>query len=70
MQSYAPRQLPTVFGQQEAAVRWSIVARKPCKLFFKILKAEIDAERLRVLQEKFSCLGDLRRRLRLYKCKP
>lgn len=69
MQSYASRQLPVVFRQQKAAIRWGIVARKPGKLLLKILKAQIDAERSRVLQEKFARLGDLRGRLRLHQCK-
>ena len=39
------------------------------KLPLKILEAEIDPERLRILQEELSCLGDLRGRLRLRECK-
>ena len=39
------------------------------KLTLKILEAEIDPERLRVLQEELSCLGDLGGRLRLRKRK-
>jgi len=69
MQSYAARQLPFVFRQQETAVGWGIVAGKPRKLLLKVLEAEVDAERLRVLQEKFPRLGDLRGRLDLRKCK-
>lgn len=42
------------------------MSRKPGKLLLKILKAEVHAERMRVLQKKFSCLRDLRGRLRLH----
>jgi hypothetical protein len=69
MQGYASRQLPFVFRQQQTAVGRGIEARKPGKFFLKILEAEVHAERLRVLQEKFPCLGDLRGRLRLHKYK-
>jgi hypothetical protein len=45
------------------------MARKFCKLLLKVLKAELHAERLLVLQEKFPHLGNLRRRFRLHKYK-
>ena len=44
------------------------MTRKPGKLFLEILEAKVHAERLRVLQEKFTRLCDLRRRHRLHKC--
>ena len=65
MQSHASRQLPVVFRQQKAALRWGVVAGEPRKLWLEILKAEIDAERLGILQEQFARLRDLRGRLPL-----
>ena len=45
------------------------MARKPGELLLEILEAEIDAERLCVLQEKFPSLRDLRGRLCLNQAK-
>ena len=69
MQSYAPRQLSVVFRQKKAAIRCGIVARKPSQFLLEVLKAEIDAERLRILQKQFADLCDLRSRFRLPECK-
>jgi hypothetical protein len=69
MQGYASGQLPVVFRQEKASWRGSIGTREAGKFLLKILKTEVDAERLRVLQEKFPYLGDLRGRLRLRESK-
>jgi hypothetical protein len=65
----ASRRLYFIFRQQQAAVGWRVMARKFCKLLLKVLKAELHAQRLLVLQEKFPHLGNLRRRFRLHKYK-
>jgi len=70
MQGYTSRQLPLIFRQQQTSVGWGVVAGKLRKLLLKILEAKIHAERLRVLQEKLSRLGELRGRLRLHQRKP
>jgi hypothetical protein len=69
MQGYASGQLAIVFCEEKAAGRRSIGTRKAGKFLLKILETEVDAERLRVLQEKFPRLGDLRGRLHLGKRK-
>ena len=69
MQGYASRQLPFILRQQETSVGWGVVAGKLSQLLRKILEAQVYAERLLVLAEKFARLGDLRGRLRLHQCK-
>jgi hypothetical protein len=69
VQSDTPCQLAFIFRQQEPPIRWGVVARKLRQFLLKTLKAEIDAERLRILQKEFTRLGDLRGRLRLRKRK-
>ena len=68
MEGDASCQLPFVLRQQEPAVGWGIMARKPRKFFLEILEAKIDPERLRVFQKKFARLCNVRGRLRLHQC--
>jgi len=69
MQSNASRQMSFVFRQQQTASRRRIVAGKFRELHFEILEAEVDAERLRVLQKELAHLCNLRGSLRLRKYK-
>ena len=65
VQSDAARELAFVFGEQQAAFGWSIVAGEFGEFLVEVLEAEAEAEGLRVFEEEFAGLGDLGRGFRL-----
>ncbi|SPF47026.1 hypothetical protein SBA1_700019 [Candidatus Sulfotelmatobacter kueseliae] len=68
MKRDATRELPFVFGQQQAAFGRTVVARQASEFLLKILEAQTEAQRLRVFEEEFKGLGDLRSRFGLSNC--
>ena len=65
MQRDATRALISILCQQQPALRRGIISRKPSELFVEALKAETKAERLSILEEELTCLGNLGRRISL-----
>jgi hypothetical protein len=59
VQGNAARELVFVVCQQKAALGRSIVAGETGEFFVEVLKAEAEAEGLRVLEEKIAGLRDL-----------
>jgi hypothetical protein len=51
MERNAAGELAFIFHQQQAALRRSVVTRKSGKFLVEVLKAEAEAQGLRVLQE-------------------
>ncbi len=60
-----PASWPSIFGQQKAAFWRGVVAGEAGEFFVEVLKAEAEAEGLRVFEEEFAGLGDLGRRIQL-----
>ena len=65
VQGDAACELPFVRCQQKAAFGRSVVAGKAGEFLVEVLKAEAEAEGLRVFEEEFAGLGDLGRRFGL-----
>jgi hypothetical protein len=51
MECDAGRELASVFREQQAAFRWSVVAGEFRELFIEILETEAEAKGLRVFQK-------------------
>src|SRR4029077_18093995 len=66
MKRDAAGKLPGIFGQQQTAFWWRVVARKAGEFFVEILKAETKTQRLGVFEKKLSSLRDLCGRLHLH----
>src|SRR5271167_2290865 len=65
MESNASGQLGFILCQQKAAVGRGVVAGEAIEFLVEVLKAEAEAEGLRVFEEEFAGFGDLRWRCRL-----
>jgi hypothetical protein len=62
MQSNAARRLTFIFRKQQAPFRRSILTPQSSKFLIEVLKAETEAQRLRILQKQLAtcaiCAGD------------
>lgn len=65
VQRHTACQCAAIFRDQQPAFRRRIISRKAGKFLIETLKAQAEAERVCILEEKLACLSDLGRRLRL-----
>ena len=59
MQSHASCQLAFIQSEQQAAIGWLVVARKPGQFLIEILEAQAETKRTGVFEKEFADLRDL-----------
>jgi len=65
MQRDAACQLASIFCYEKPAAGWGVVSGEACEFLIEILKAQTEAERFSILDEKFTGPFNLLRRLHL-----